>query len=84
MTTRVQRRGNSLAVRFPKSFAFEAGRTEDCPVEVSLPENRIVIFPVNSPKYSLDGLLAGVTEEDRHSEIDWSLPAGRCRNALRK
>lgn len=77
MTTRVQKWGNSLAVRIPKSFAIEAGMTEDCPVEVSLSEGRIVISPMNPPKYSLDDLLAGVTEENLHSETDWGSPVGR-------
>ena len=36
MKTRVQKWGNSLAVRIPKSFAAEVGLHEDAAVELSV------------------------------------------------
>jgi len=44
MKTRIQKWGNSLALRIPKSFADEAGLEQDSSVEMSL------IYPiVNDP-----------------------------------
>ena len=67
MQTRVQRWGNSLAVRIPKSFAVEAHFEKDTPVEVSLRDGELIIAPIK-PAYTLESLLAQVTEPNRHSE----------------
>ena len=40
MKTRVQKWGNSLALRIPKSFAAEAGLRVDAPVELALVEGK--------------------------------------------
>ncbi len=46
MKTRIQKWGNSLALRIPKSFAEEAGLREDAAVELSLAEGRLVVQPI--------------------------------------
>ena len=70
MRTRVQKWGNSLALRIPKSFADEAGLQRETPVEVSLADGKLVITPVTRPKPSLRELLAKVTQENLHHEVD--------------
>jgi antitoxin MazE len=40
MNTRVQKWGNSLALRTPKSFAEEVGLQQEGPVEVSLADGK--------------------------------------------
>ena len=77
MTTRVQKWGNSLAVRIPKSFAVESGITQDSPVEISLSEKGIVVTPIARPKYSLEELVAGITPRNRHPEFDTGAPVGK-------
>ena len=68
MKTRVQRWGNSLALRIPKSFADDAGLDHGALVDVSLVEGRLVVTPVTAPSYTLDELVAGITDENRHGE----------------
>ena len=70
MKTRVQKWGNSLALRIPKSFADEVGLQKETSVEVSLADGKLVITPVNKPKLTLNQLLAKVTKENLHHEID--------------
>ena len=70
MRTRVQKWGNSLALRIPKSFATEVGLQKETSVEVSLINRKLVITPIAKPKLSLKQLLAKVTEENIHHEID--------------
>ncbi len=70
MKTRVQKWGNSLALRIPKSFAVEAGIEEDAPVDVTLHDGAILITPVARPAYSLSQLLADITPENLHPEVD--------------
>jgi antitoxin MazE len=70
MKTRVQKWGNSLALRIPKSFATETGLAEDMPVELSLVEGKLVVSPLPRASRTLDELLQGITDENMHSEID--------------
>ena len=70
MRTRVQKWGNSLALRIPKSFAEEAGLKNSSPVDVSLVDGRLVIAPVRKPKWTLNELLAQVTPHNLHGEVD--------------
>lgn len=59
-----------MALRIPKSFAVESKVTRGTTVEVSINNGNIVVTPVVEPEYSLDGLLAGVTSENTHGEVD--------------
>jgi antitoxin MazE len=70
MQGRIQKWGNSLALRIPKALAREIGLDEDYPVEITLEEGRIIISPGGKPHFTLDELLAGVTDENIHSEIN--------------
>jgi antitoxin MazE len=70
MRTKVQKWGNSLAVRIPKPFAEEVGLEENSAVEVSLEEGRLVIARPAVISVSLKELLEGVTPENLHQEID--------------
>ena len=70
METRVQKWGNSLALRIPKPFANQIGLEPNSPVELSLRGAELVIVPVKSPGLKLDDLLAQVTEYNLHGEVD--------------
>ena len=64
METRVQKWGNSLALRIPKPLADEVGLKDNSPVQLSLHDRQLVVVPV----LSLEALLARVTEANRHGE----------------
>jgi antitoxin MazE len=70
MLTKVQKWGNSLALRIPKAFALDAGLEDDSAVEISLVDGQIIVKPVTTESWSLEQLLAGVTSENIHHEID--------------
>ncbi|WP_395141863.1 AbrB/MazE/SpoVT family DNA-binding domain-containing protein [Armatimonas sp.] len=75
MTTKVQKWGNSLAIRIPRTFA-EAGRlTENAPVEMTISSGKLILerIPERPP---LAALLERVTPENCHAEIDWGKPEG--------
>ena len=69
MKTRIQKWGNSLALRIPKSFATEVGLQRETYVEISLADGILVITPVAKPKPTLQQLLAKVTKENLHHEV---------------
>ncbi len=70
MRTKIQQWGNSLALRIPKPFAEDAGIGRHSEVELSVAEGRLVVIPIEEPRLSLSELLARVTDENLHSEID--------------
>lgn len=59
-----------MALRIPRPLAEEVGLHEDSPVELSLEEGRLIIVPIMGPRYVLEILLAQVTPENLHSEVD--------------
>ncbi|MBI1294219.1 AbrB/MazE/SpoVT family DNA-binding domain-containing protein [bacterium] len=69
MRTKVQKWGNSLALRIPKSFAAEVGLDEDAAVDLTLIEGKLVVTPLTPTEYTLEELLAQVTDENIHAEI---------------
>jgi antitoxin MazE len=77
MKTRVQKWGNSLALRIPKSFAVEAGIREDASVEMSLQGGRLVIQPLPEKRLTLGDLLKGVTDQNLHGEWDTGPAVGK-------
>ena len=77
MMTRVQRWGNSLAIRIPKSLADEIGLCADSRVHVRLHEGVLVVEPVAPRAYELEDLVAGITDANRHGEVDWGASQGR-------
>lgn len=69
MRTRLQKWGNSLALRIPQPFARESNLEENSPVDVKLRNGQLVIVPVREPEYSLDDMTSRITKENRHSEV---------------
>ncbi|MDY6892692.1 MAG: AbrB/MazE/SpoVT family DNA-binding domain-containing protein [Chloroflexota bacterium] len=76
MKTRIQKWGNSLAVRIPKSFAVEAGLEYDAPVDMSLVDGKLVVKPIVESVLTLESLLEQVTERNIHKEVDTGHPTG--------
>lgn len=77
MQTKVQMWGNSLALRIPKFFAVEIGLENEAAVDLSLVEGVLMVKPVRPSRFTLDELLAGITEQNLHGEIDSGEPVGK-------
>ncbi len=77
MRTRVQKWGNSLALRIPKTFADEVGLQKETSVDVSLADGKLVITPVTKPRQTLEQLLAKVTKRNLHHEVDTGPAVGK-------
>ena len=76
MRTRVKKWGNILALCIPKSFATEVGLDFDTPVDLSLVDGKLVVTPTIEPAWTLEHLLAQVTDDNLHREIDTGPPMG--------
>jgi len=67
--------GNSLALRLPRNVAKDAKLQVGVPVELSVKDGSVVVTPVRK-KFRLEDLLAQMTDEHRHPEVDWGEPQG--------
>jgi antitoxin MazE len=77
MKSTVQKWGNSLAIRIPKSFANEIDLSQGAEIDLVLLDNKIQIEPAKKKKLTLSDLLIKVTEENIHQEIDTGDPVGK-------
>ena len=75
MKLQIQKWGNSLAVRVPKSFAVETSIVEGSTVDMTIEDGTLVLRPDGSLR--LEDLLDKVTAENIHDEFDFGQPAGK-------
>lgn len=75
MTTKIQKWGNSLAVRIPKEVAegFRSG------VSVTLRRegDALIVCPSAKQKFSLKELVSKIEPKQLHKETDWNTPVGK-------
>jgi len=70
----VKKWGNSASVRIPAGIMEAARLGLDDPVDIREEGGRIVIEPIR--EYDLARLLAGITPENLHTDVDFGAPAG--------
>lgn len=76
LKSKVQKWGNSLALRIPSAFAEEVGVKDGSEVEISLTNRTLMVVPAARPP-SLKQLLARVSSKNLHHETDTGKPRGR-------
>ncbi len=77
MTTRVQKWGNSLALRLPKAIAGEFRLEKGSPVELRVEDGKLIVEPHRPPQYRLEDLLKKVSKRNLHQEIKTGRPVGK-------
>jgi antitoxin MazE len=65
-----------LALRIPKAFALQVGLESETPIDLNVQDGSLIVTKHKPPEISLDELLAGVTAENIHGEIELSGPVG--------
>jgi antitoxin MazE len=76
MSRTVTKWGDYLAVRIPAAFAEQLQWDETTEVICAVVDGKLVISPAAAPGYDLDQLVAGITPENRHEEIQTGLVVG--------
>ncbi len=76
MLTKVQKWGDSLALRIPKALAEEAGLEAGGEVELHVENGELRIRKRRRKRYDLDKLLASVPEDYDEGEWDIGPPVG--------
>lgn len=77
METNIQKWGNSLGVRLPKSIAISQSLKAGSRVVVTETKTGIAIEVVKKKRRTLDDMLKGMTKDKLHGEIDWGEPVGK-------
>lgn len=76
MQTKVQMWGNNLAICLPQTLVREIGLSNQSVVELSWVDNQIILRPVKS-SFTLEQLVAGITDDNLQGEVDTGAPVGR-------
>ncbi len=76
MQVLVKKWGNSASVRIPAAVMEAARLSLDQPVDIREEGGRVIIEPMREPAFSLNDLLAAVTDENIHAEFDFGPPVG--------
>ncbi len=76
-TSSVKKWGNSLAVRIPTAVVQDLGLSENSSVQIVSNGVSATIQPKKRKKATLDELVAAITAENRHKEVDWGKPVGK-------
>jgi antitoxin MazE len=74
MRVTIRRWGNSASVRIPAAVMRAAKLRLDQAVKIKAERGRVVIEPVRAPVFDLEKLVAGITNENKHNEIDFGAP----------
>jgi antitoxin MazE len=77
MITKVQKWGNSLALRIPKSFADDVQLENDSAVDINIVKGKIIITPIAPPQFALEDLLNAVNKKNIHEEIQTGSVKGK-------
>jgi antitoxin MazE len=77
MQTKIQRWGNSLGLRIPKSFAAQARVEAGSSVDLILEGGDLIVRPIARPRYDLSSLLKGINARNLHEPVDSGQGVGR-------
>lgn len=77
MKAQVQQWGDRLAVCIPDALAAELGVGAGAALEVSIMGGALVLRPLAEGVPTLEALLAGVTPENAHAEVDMGKAVGK-------
>ncbi|MBD1202662.1 MAG: AbrB/MazE/SpoVT family DNA-binding domain-containing protein [Rhodobacteraceae bacterium] len=73
----VKRWGNSASVRIPSAILGESGLRLDQPVNIRTENGRVIIEPLQENDIDVLSLIALITPENAHNEVDFGAPQGK-------
>lgn len=77
MLTQVQRWGNSLGLRIPRSFAEETRIKKGSKVDLTVVDGRLIITPLRPKRYTLEALVAKIKPSNLHPNVETGNRRGR-------
>ena len=77
MAGKIQKWGNSLALRIPKSYAEALEFNEGAGVKIKIVKDKLIISRKKKQDIKLNDLLSGVNDKNLHKEVVYTKPAVR-------
>lgn len=80
ITQKTQDWGNSTGIRLPKKVLQATKWKADQEVTIDIRGRSVILTPIDTPDKdlpTLEELVAGITPENVHGEIDWGPPVGK-------
>ena len=74
---KIEENGSGLVIRIPQELAKECGLEAGDKVRLVKCLSGFRVIPKDAPYYTLEELVAQITPENRHGEIDIGPPVGR-------
>ena len=75
MKIKITKWGACLGIRIPMGFAREMQLNAGDEVDIRIENGKLTVAPIAD--VDLETLLAGVTEENRHGEVNWGADRGK-------
>jgi antitoxin MazE len=69
--------GNSAAVRIPATLLAQANLTDKQAIDLVLSDGKITLEPVTKQELNLEDLLAQITPNNLHGEVEFGKPVGK-------
>lgn len=77
MLAKIQKWGNSLALRIPSSMAKQLGIHQNTFVIITEKGDKIILEPIKKPTYNLQEMLSQINEENLHQEQSFGDSVGK-------
>jgi antitoxin MazE len=77
MLAKIQKWGNSLALRIPSSMAKQLGIQQNTFVKIIEKGDKIILEPIKKPRYTLQEMLSQINEENLHQEQSFGDSVGK-------
>ena len=77
MEIRVEAWGDGVALRIPSDLAAQIGLKLGSTVDVTSRGEELVVSVPNRSRSRLETVVDGITEDNRHGEVDFGAPVGR-------
>ena len=76
MIATIQKWGNSLAVRIPKTVVQDIHLRTGTTVDLTVRDGKLLVEPTTTPTYRLSQLLKQVSKRNVHREVDTGRSTG--------
>jgi antitoxin MazE len=75
MAAKIQKWGNSLAIRVPKTYSDALGLTEGTDIKIKIVKDKLIVSRKKKQEIKLSELLSKITDKNLHKEISFTKPA---------
>lgn len=77
MQVQVEETEKGLAILIPAELIHGSQVKAGSTLDLTLVDSKLIVAPLRRSKYTTEELIAGVTDENIHGEIDWGPPVGK-------